>query len=99
MNETIVEGRHSLKLSGDKDFTIINGNETGYLLILEGEPIGEPFVNYGPFVMNNMEEIERAYMDYQMTQFGGWPWDLAGPVHDKNGGRFADYGDDKFERP
>jgi len=34
------------------------------LLVLAGAPIGEPVVQYGPFVMNSREEIEQALHDY-----------------------------------
>jgi redox-sensitive bicupin YhaK (pirin superfamily) len=35
------------------------------LLLLAGKPIGEPIVQYGPFVMTSREEIEQAIRDYQ----------------------------------
>jgi redox-sensitive bicupin YhaK (pirin superfamily) len=35
------------------------------VLLLAGKPIGEPIVQYGPFVMNSREEIEQAMLDYQ----------------------------------
>ena len=35
------------------------------LLLLAGRPLGEPVVQYGPFVMNSREEIEQAIADYR----------------------------------
>ena len=38
-------------------------------LLLTGEPIGEPVVQYGPFVMNTREEIETALNEYRLGTF------------------------------
>ena len=40
------------------------------LLLIAGEPIGEPIARRGPFVMNTREEIEQAIEDYQMGRMG-----------------------------
>lgn len=39
------------------------------VLILSGEPIDEPVVGQGPFVMNTTEEIRRAIDDYRAGKF------------------------------
>jgi redox-sensitive bicupin YhaK (pirin superfamily) len=39
-------------------------------LLLTGEPLGEPIVGYGPFVMNAEEEIHRAIADFQNGRLG-----------------------------
>jgi redox-sensitive bicupin YhaK (pirin superfamily) len=39
------------------------------LLLLSGEPLNEPIVGYGPFVMNTREEIVQAMRDYKSGKF------------------------------
>lgn len=67
------------------------------ILVLQGKPIGEPVIQYGPFVMNTKEEINQAFEDYHKTQFGGWPWPKYDQVHDRNKGRFAKHSDGRLE--
>ncbi len=40
------------------------------LILFGGEKYTEPYVAYGPFVMNTKEEIEQAYADYQSGKYG-----------------------------
>lgn len=44
--------------------------EDATLLFLNGKPLNEPIVGYGPFVMNTESEIRQAFMDFQSGKMG-----------------------------
>ena len=44
--------------------------EESLFLVLSGEPINEPVVSHGPFVMNTLGEILNAYEDFRNNKFG-----------------------------
>lgn len=86
-----------IEAPADQAYTITNGDQPSKLLFLQGKPIGEPVAQYGPFVMNSNQEIQQAMMDYQQTQFGGWPWSGPDHTHGKEVGRFAKHADGRLE--
>lgn len=88
---------HSADVLPDQSVLVKNGEEDSYLLLLQGKPIDEPVVQYGPFVMNSTEEIQQAFDDFRKTQFGGWPWPTNDNVHPATQGRFAKYSDGRQE--
>ena len=51
----------------------IEANNDAIVLLLSGEPIDEPVVGYGPFVMNSSQEIEQALQDFNSGNFGQIP--------------------------
>ena len=51
----------------------IEGNSDAAVLWLSGEPIDEPVVGHGPFVMNSKEEIIQAIDDFNAGLFGRMP--------------------------
>jgi redox-sensitive bicupin YhaK (pirin superfamily) len=57
-------------LSVDGEGITISADGEAMILILTGEPIGEPVVGRGPFVMTSEAEIQRTVRDFQTGQFG-----------------------------
>jgi redox-sensitive bicupin YhaK (pirin superfamily) len=56
--------------SQEGDALVIDAKEDVQALLLSGQPINEPIVGHGPFVMNTMDEIKQAFVDFQSGGFG-----------------------------
>jgi hypothetical protein len=65
---------HTLvELGREGDAVAIRAVEDAFVVFGHGEPIGEPVVAHGPFVMNTRAEIAEAIADYQAGKFGPLP--------------------------
>lgn len=69
VGETVAPTAH-LAMLGAGDTLEITAREDAYLILGHGDPIDEPIVSHGPFVMNSVEEIHQAYADYRAGRFG-----------------------------
>jgi hypothetical protein len=48
----------------------LRAEEDALVLVLTGEPLGEPVVRHGPFVMSTGKELYQAFEDYQSGRMG-----------------------------
>ncbi|MEI7979401.1 MAG: pirin family protein [Bacteroidota bacterium] len=95
--ETLIKPYNAVELLPNMDVALKAGDNEVSILLLQGKPIGEQVMQYGPFVMNTKEEINQAFEDYHKTQFGGWPWPKYDQVHAREKSRFAKHADGKLE--
>jgi hypothetical protein len=71
MNDAETAGEADLAIfdrAGDR--FVVEAKEEASLLVLGGDPINEPVVSYGPFVMNTEAEIRQAMQDYRSGRMG-----------------------------
>ena len=69
-SRTVNNGQIAVLSDGDTIALANTGEVPAQLLLLAGKPLGEPVVQYGPFVMNTAAEIQQAIRDYQTGNFG-----------------------------
>jgi redox-sensitive bicupin YhaK (pirin superfamily) len=60
---------HLVDLDGSDDSVTITAVDDVVFLFGHGDKINEPMVSHGPFVMNSVEEINQAILDYQAGKF------------------------------
>jgi len=67
--QTLREAQMAVMDRSGEGFSIEAGSDAT-LLVLSGEPLNEPIVGYGPFVMNTRQQISEAIDDFNRGRFG-----------------------------
>lgn len=70
VNETDVQPLHLVEFEKNGEELKIRATSDAVILFGYATPFNEPFVAYGPFVMNTQAEIQQAYDDYNKGRFG-----------------------------
>ncbi|MCA1248595.1 pirin family protein [Massilia sp. MS-15] len=70
MHADLVSPMHLVELDETGDTVAIRASEDALLVFGHADPIREPVVAHGPFVMTTREEISQAILDYQAGRFG-----------------------------
>ncbi len=68
--ESVLREAQMATLSTEGSGLTIEANSDAKVLLLAGEPIDEPVVGYGPFVMNTEAQIAEAIRDFNTGKFG-----------------------------
>lgn len=61
---------HLVLFENEGETFTVEAGENALALIMSGEPINEPIVAHGPFVMNTRKEILQAFEDFHQGKFG-----------------------------
>ncbi|MES3154502.1 pirin family protein [Sphingomonas faeni] len=72
-NGTPIKPHHLATFGNEGDTITVETEAPATILYGHADPIGEPVVSHGPFVMNTREEIVRAIEDYNAGLFGNPP--------------------------
>lgn len=84
LSSSAIAAHHTVQLSSGNGVSVWNkSNIPCRFVLIGGQPLNEPVVQYGPFVMNNKQEIIQAIEDYQRSRNGferavGWHSDPVG---------------------
>jgi len=70
LNDKLVDTDHFVLFANNGTDIKLQATGDAIVLLLSGEPIDEPIISYGPFVMNTRQEIIEAYDDLNKGKFG-----------------------------
>jgi quercetin 2,3-dioxygenase len=70
INDTLAHDGTFVIFDNKGDDVTIDSDTDSHVLILNGEPLDQPIVAHGPFVMSSADEIQQATTDFETGRFG-----------------------------
>ncbi len=94
-----IEASSRVKLDGNANIIITNGNEPSTLWLLEGMPLNERIVSYGPIIHDTDQDVRKALDELRKTEFENWSWDYIDLAQPLGTPRHMTYGDGRTDYP
>ena len=70
INDSIIPNNHLVQFNKSGTTIEFQASSQTTMIILSGQPLGEPIAHYGPFVMNTKAELVQAVDDFNSGRFG-----------------------------
>jgi redox-sensitive bicupin YhaK (pirin superfamily) len=70
INSQTIPTYHAVEVEANHKLILVAPSSKVKILVLQGRPINEPVIQYGPFVMNSRQEILQAFVDFENGKFG-----------------------------
>jgi redox-sensitive bicupin YhaK (pirin superfamily) len=70
VNDQVLKAVELASLDRKGELVALKAESASRVLVLSGQPLNEPVVGHGPFVMNTRSEIQQAMVDYQAGRMG-----------------------------
>lgn len=81
-----------VRVVAQQAITLANsGSDVVEVMLMQAVPIAEPVIRSTVYVTTTLADLKQAKIDFQRTQFGGWPWPNRQPMHGPGFRRFAQY--------
>jgi len=94
----ITEGTR-LKVKPGCGFTIEAGKEPAVFWLLEGKPIGQTMAQFGPVILDNIDNVRAAMDDIRKNEFQEWKWGVMDVTNPLDMGREFHRADGSVEYP
>lgn len=92
-----VNSRARILTSGE--VSVSTGDSPAVMWLLEGRPIGQKMVSFGPVFLGSLKEVRSGLDEIRVNEYAEWPWDVVDKAQPLGTGRFISYPDGSERRP